>query len=67
VNTWRARVAEFWSKAVRAGRLAVGVPDYDTYVAHMRTHHPGAHIMTYPEFFNERQQKRYGTGRTGCC
>jgi uncharacterized short protein YbdD (DUF466 family) len=52
---------------VRTARLAIGVPDYDNYVAHMRAHHPGTHVMSYAEFFNERQQKRYGNGRTGCC
>jgi uncharacterized short protein YbdD (DUF466 family) len=67
VNAWRARLAGFWRKAVQTGRLAVGVPDYDTYVLHMRTRHPHAHVMTYAEFFSERQQKRYGNGRTGCC
>ena len=51
----------------QAARLMVGMPDYDNYVEHMRAHHPGAPVMSYPEFFNERQQKRYGTGRTGCC
>jgi uncharacterized short protein YbdD (DUF466 family) len=52
---------------VQTGRLAIGVPDYDNYVAHMRARHPGAQVMSYAEFFNERQQKRYGNGRTGCC
>ena len=63
----RSRLSNLWHLAVRTARLAVGVPDYDTYVAHMRAHHPGAHVMSYPEFFNERQRKRYGNGRTGCC
>lgn len=67
MNSWRARLDDFWRKAVQTGRLAIGVPDYDTYVAHMRGHHPNAPVMSYAEFFNERQQKRYGNGRTGCC
>ena len=62
-----ARVDRFWRFAVRTARLAIGVPDYDNYVAHMRARHPDTRVMSYPEFFNERQQKRYGTGRTGCC
>ena len=65
--TVRARLDRFWRAAVRTARLAIGVPDYDNYVAHMRSRHPDARVMSYPEFFNERQQKRYGTGRTGCC
>jgi uncharacterized short protein YbdD (DUF466 family) len=63
----RARLEGFWRVAVRTARLAIGVPDYDNYVAHMRARHPDARVMSYPEFFNERQQKRYGSGRTGCC
>jgi len=67
MNDWRIRLGKIWRVAVRTARLAIGVPDYDNYVEHMRAHHPGAPVMSYPEFFNERQQKRYGTGRTGCC
>jgi len=36
----------------------IGVPDYDTYVAHRRANHPDQPIMTYVEFFRERQQAR---------
>ena len=50
-------------------RLMVGLPDYDTYVTHMETTHPGEPIMSYEAFFRERQQARYdGAGkRGGCC
>ena len=48
-------------------RLMVGVPDYDTYVAHMKTTHPDREPMSYEAFFRERQQARYGTGRGRCC
>ena len=48
-------------------RLMVGVPDYDTYVAHMKASHPGAPVMSYEAFFRERQQARYGAGRAGRC
>ena len=67
MSPWRAKLAEFWRTLVSAARLAIGVPDYDNYVAHMRARHPGARVMSYAEFFDERQQKRYGNGRTGCC
>ena len=62
-----AKLHAFWRKAVQTARLAIGVPDYDIYVAHMRTHHPERSVMSYAEFFDERQRKRYGNGRTGCC
>ncbi len=38
----------------------VGMPDYDTYVAHRQSAHPGEPVMTYEEFFRERQSSRYG-------
>ena len=64
------RVKTAWGWAVQAGRLMVGVPDYDTYVAHRKLHHPGESIMTYVEFFRERQNARYAVGKgrfKGCC
>ncbi len=48
----------------------VGVPDYQTYVEHRRAFHPEKPIMTYEEFFRERQNARYAVekGRfKGCC
>jgi uncharacterized short protein YbdD (DUF466 family) len=51
-------------------RLMVGVPDYDTYVAHRRLAHPGEPVMNYEQFFRNRQDSRYATGKgkfRGCC
>ena len=67
MSALRDQLATFWRKAVQTARLAIGVPDYDAYLAHMRSHHPQCRAMSYREFFDERQQKRYGNGRTGCC
>ena len=57
----------FWRILVQAARLAVGVPDYDAYVAHVRAHHPDRTPMDRAEFFAERMQARYGRGRSRCC
>ena len=38
----------------------VGVPDYDAYVAHRKLAHPGEPVISYEEFFRERQSSRYG-------
>jgi uncharacterized short protein YbdD (DUF466 family) len=60
--------AAYWT--TRAARLMVGVPDYETYVAHRRATHPNEPIMSYVEFFRERQQARYAVGQgrfRGCC
>ena len=56
-----------WSLAVRTARLAVGVPDYDAYAAHVRSAHPGRLPMSREAFFRERMQARYGKGRSRCC
>jgi uncharacterized short protein YbdD (DUF466 family) len=51
-------------------RLMVGVPDYDNYVAHRRRAHPDEPVMTYAQFFRERQDSRYGVSKgkfRGCC
>jgi len=54
----------------QAARMLVGMPDYDTYVAHMRNTHPEQTPMSYEAFFRERQDARYGAGKgrsIRCC
>ena len=61
---------DVWDWAAKTARLMVGVPDYPAYVRHRQIHHPGGSIMSYPEFFRERQNARYATERgrfRGCC
>lgn len=48
-------------------RLMVGLPDYQTYVAHMESTHPERKPMSYEAFFRERQEARYGGGQGKCC
>ena len=65
-----AKLGFLWRRAVQTARLMVGIPDYDTYVAHRSAHHPGEPVMSYREFFRERQKARYAIeeGRLkGCC
>ena len=56
-----------WRTMVRGARLAVGIPDYDAYLAHMRRRHPDVAPMDRERFFAERLQARYGRGRSRCC
>lgn len=56
-----------WRVLVQAARLAVGVPDYEAYVAHVRAQHPERDPMDRNAFFAERMQARYGRGRSRCC
>ena len=52
----------------KAARLMVGMPDYDTYVQHMHLNHPDQPVMSYEDFFRERQEARYGgKGQVKCC
>ena len=49
-------------------RLMIGLPDYGNYVSHIEATHPDQPVMTYEEFFRERQDARYGAnGRTSRC
>jgi uncharacterized short protein YbdD (DUF466 family) len=63
-----AGITVHWT--ARTARLMVGVPDYETYVAHRRANHPQEPVMSYVEFFRERQQARYAVSKgrlRGCC
>src|ERR1700751_4311416 len=63
-----ARSTVHWT--IRTARLMIGVPDYETYVAHRRANHPDQPIIAYVEFFRECQPARYGVGKgpsRGCC
>jgi uncharacterized short protein YbdD (DUF466 family) len=63
-------IRTFYRWVARTARLMVGIPDYETYVEHRRRCHPEEPIMTYEEFFRERQSARYAVekgGPRGCC
>jgi uncharacterized short protein YbdD (DUF466 family) len=50
--------------------LLVGVPSYEKYIEHMKTHHPDQPIQSRKEFFCEAQEARYnskGGKVTRCC
>jgi uncharacterized short protein YbdD (DUF466 family) len=55
--------------ATQTAPLMVGIPDYETYVRHRQTVHPGQAVMTYEEFFRERRDARYAVskGRFRAC
>lgn len=65
-----ARTRFVCDMVVQTARLMVGIPDYDAYVSHRQVNHPGQPIMTYKEFFRERQEARYAVSKgrfRGCC
>ena len=48
-------------------RRIIGVPDYDTYIAHMSAHHPDAVPLTAKEFEITRMNDRYSRPGSRCC
>lgn len=65
----RERLKGLFGGLRRTAHLMVGLPDYQTYVDHRKATHPGEPIMSYEEFFRERQLSRYAgsNGRIGRC
>ena len=61
------RIRLFGKCLGQCAQLMVGIPDYETYVAHVTRAHPGRAPMTYEEFFRERQAARYGARGMRCC
>lgn len=68
-NPFKTSAAKLAHGITRTARLMVGIPDYGAYVAHRRQAHPGEPIMSYSDFFRDRQASRYGTegGKIGRC
>jgi uncharacterized short protein YbdD (DUF466 family) len=67
ITILRSLLRDIWSNAARTARLAIGIPDYAAYVAHIREQHPQAQPMDRDAFFRERMCARYGKGRSRCC
>lgn len=66
IATLKTLLRDAWRNATQAARLAVGIPDYEAYAAHMRSHHQ-REPMDRETFFRERMTARYGKGRSRCC
>lgn len=50
-----------------AGRLMVGVPSYQAYLAHRQAQHPDEPVMSETAFFRNRQEARYAGRNAGKC
>lgn len=57
-QNWK-RVATLWRHLQQSFRLMVGVPDYQTYVTHMREHHPDLTPMDAKTFYRHCIDARY--------
>ncbi len=60
-------IASIVSRAASAVRAVLGVPDYERYLAHMRTSHPGDRVMSETEFRHTRMNERYNRADSRCC
>ncbi|MGH0430450.1 YbdD/YjiX family protein [Bacillus hominis] len=59
-----------WGKRKQFISLLVGVPSYETYVNHMKVHHPEEKILCQKQFFAEVQEARFnakGGKISRCC
>jgi uncharacterized short protein YbdD (DUF466 family) len=62
------KITQTLNQISQSMRLMVGVPEYSTYVDHMKNAHPDRPVMSHEEFFRERQEARYGgNGKISRC
>ena len=54
-------------RAANVVRRIIGVPDYDRYVAHVRTHHPEVTPMCQRDFEKQRVLDKYSRPGGRCC
>ena len=65
--TVRQQLARRLARLGAVLRTVAGVPDYERYVAHMRTHHPADAPLTRDEFALRRMAERYEKPGSRCC
>jgi len=55
-------------RALRVVREIVGAPDYERYLEHQASRHPGCSPLTPQEYYAEFVTRRFGGGApTRCC
>ena len=60
-------LTSIFSTAASFIKAVLGVPDYERYLAHMRTAHPGDRVMSETEFRHTRMNDRYNRAGSRCC
>ena len=60
-------ITSVFSRTASVVRAVLGVPDYDRYLSHMRTTHPGDRVMSETEFRHMRMNDRYNRTGSKCC
>ena len=60
-------ITSFFSRSASVVRAVLGVPDYERYLSHMRSAHPGDRVMSETEFKHTRMSDRYNGPGSKCC
>ena len=60
-------ISSLFSRAASVFRTVLGAPDYQRYLAHMRSAHPGDRVMSETEFIHTRMNDRYNRAGSRCC
>ncbi len=61
------RLADLLARSASILRRVIGAPDYERYLTHVRSAHPGMTPVSYEQFVREAMAKRYGKGAGRCC
>ena len=59
--------SEWFGRAMATLRRIVGMPDYASYIEHLRRKHPDCAVPSEREFFDQYVAARYSGGPTRCC
>lgn len=62
-----SQVIAFVDSVARTLRAILGVPDYNRYLEHCRTHHPETDPMTQDQFSRDVFERKYSKPGTRCC
>jgi len=62
-----SRLRRFKRLSERTALLMIGIPDYETYLAHMQSHHPEHSVMSRAEFIKRAQEGRYAGKKLNKC
>lgn len=60
-----SRIAVLWQRLQQSFRLMVGVPDYETYLEHMKKNHPDLEAMDAKTFYRYCVDARYPSAGGG--
>lgn len=66
-NKLLKRSSGFYARAKQTALLMVGVPDYQAYLAHMKSAHPELQPMSKNAFFKRAQEGRFGGKKLNKC